>query len=70
MVNITLSVRNALVDKSMLFTYFCLTQGQKLETWFVSPTSREYFSAEHTTFLSKNWKKKILPQGTAKYVFS
>ena len=34
----------------MLFTHFYLTQGQKLETWFASPASREYFGIKPTTF--------------------
>ena len=38
----------------MLFTHMYLTQGQKLETWFVLPASREYFGVEPTTFLSTN----------------
>ena len=43
----------------MLFTHFYLTQGQRLETWFVSLASREYFGVEPTTFLSTNWQKRI-----------
>ena len=27
-------------------------QGVKIEAWFVSPSSREYFGVESTTFLS------------------
>ena len=38
----------------MFFTHFYLTQGQKLETWFVSAASREYFGIKPATFLSTN----------------
>ena len=44
----------------MLFTHFYLTQGQKIETWFVSPASKEYFDVEPTICLSKDWQKKYL----------
>ena len=38
----------------MISTHFYLTEGQKLETWFVLPASREYFGVESITFLSTN----------------
>ena len=48
-------------------------QGEKIETWFVSPASREYFGVESTAFLSANkFTKKythFLDELTAKYVF-
>ena len=52
--NITLSLRDSLEDEFMLFTSFCITQGKKLRTWFVSPAKREYFAVEPTNFLSTN----------------
>ena len=45
-VTIAISVRNSLEDKSMLFNQLYLTQGHKLEAWFVLSESREYFSVE------------------------
>ena len=37
-------------------------QGEKIETWFVSPASREYFGVESTAFLSASkFSKKIYP---------
>ena len=42
----------------MLFTHSYLIYKQKLETWFVSPASREYFGVEPATFLPANWQKK------------
>ena len=44
-------VRDSLVDRSMLFTHLHLMQGEKIEAWFVSPASREYFGVESTAFL-------------------
>ena len=47
-------------------------QGEKIEAWFVSPSSREYFGVESTAFLSANkFSNKIYPlvRWTAKYVF-
>ena len=36
----------------MQFTYLYLMQGEKkVEAWFISPASREYFGVESTTFL-------------------
>ena len=29
-------------------------QGEKIEAWFVSPASREYFGVKSTAFLSAN----------------
>ena len=44
-----------------------------MESWFVSPASREYFGVESTTFLSVNkFTKKTYPllqRLTVKYVF-
>ena len=36
-------------------------QGEKIEAWFVSSASREYFGVESTTFLSANKFTKNLP---------
>ena len=47
-------VRDSLVDQSMLFAHLYLMQGEKIEAWFVSPASREYFGVESTAFLSAN----------------
>ena len=48
-------------------------QGEKIEAWFVSPASREYFGVESTAFLSANkFMKKYthwLGELTAKYAF-
>ena len=46
-------------------------QGEKIEAWFVSPSSREYFGVESTAFLSAIKFTKNLSAGkiTAKYVF-
>ena len=38
-------------------------QGEKIEAWFVSPASREYFGVESTTFLSANKFTKNLSTG-------
>ena len=65
-------VTDSLVDQSMQFTNLYLTLGEKIEVWFLSPASREYFGVESTAFLSTNeFSKKIYPLGrwTAKYVF-
>ena len=45
-------VRDSLVDQSIMFTHLYLMQGEKIEAWFVSPASREYFGVESTAFLS------------------
>ena len=46
----------------MLFTHLYLMQGEKIEAWFVSQASREYFGVESTAFLSANkFSKKIYP---------
>ena len=35
-------------------------QGEKIEAWFVSPSSREYFGVESTDFLSAiNFTKNL-----------
>ena len=53
-------IRDSLVDQSMLFANLYLIQGEKIETWFVSPASKEYFGVEFTAFLSANkFTKKI-----------
>lgn len=39
---------------NLFFTHFYLAQVQKLETWFVSPASTDYFGTEITIFLSTN----------------
>ena len=36
-------VRDTLVDRSMLFTHLYLMLGKKIEAWFLSPATREYF---------------------------
>ena len=38
-------------------------QREKMEAWFVSPATREYFGVESTTFLSANKFTKNLPTG-------
>ena len=43
---------NSLDDESMLITY--LMQGEKVETWFVSPANSECFGTKPTTFQSTN----------------
>ena len=40
-------------------------QGEKIEGWFVSPSSREYFGVEPTAFLSANKFTKKLCTGIA-----
>ena len=65
-------VRDSLFDQSMLFTQLYLMLGEKIEAWFSSSASREYFSVESTAFLSaRKFSKKIYPpvRWTAKYVF-
>ena len=55
-----------------MFTHLYLMQGEKIEAWFVSPASREYFGVESTAFLSASkFSNKIYPlvRWTAKYVF-
>ena len=55
-------VRYSLVDQSIMFTHLYLMQGEKIEAWFVSPASREYFGVESTAFLSASkFSKKIYP---------
>ena len=46
-------------------------QGEKIEAWFVSPSSREYFGVESQLFCLPTNSQKIYPlvQWTAKYVF-
>ena len=40
--------------------------GEKIEAWFLSPASREYFGVESTAFLSASkFSKKIYPLRTA-----
>ena len=58
-------VTDSLVDHSMLFTHLCLMLGEKIEAWFLSPVSREYFGVESTAFLSANkfTKKSTLLAG-------
>ena len=53
MVKLPLYVRDSLEDKAMLFTHIILSK-EKIETYFVSPASREYFVIEPTAFLSTN----------------
>ena len=36
----------------MLFAHLYLIQEEKVEAWFVSPASREYFGVESTAFVS------------------
>ena len=38
-------------------------QGEKVEDWFVSPSSREYFGVEPTAFMSANKFTKNLSTG-------
>ena len=44
-------------------THFYLMQGQKIEGWFVSPSSREHFGVESTAFLAANKFTKNLSTG-------
>ena len=56
----------------MLFTHLYLMLGEKIEAWFLSPASREYFGVESTAFVSASkFSKRIYPlvRWTAKYVF-
>ena len=56
-------VTDSLVDHTMLFTHLCLMLEEKIEGWFLSPASREYFGVEYTAFLSASkFSKKIYPQ--------
>ena len=56
-------VRDSLVAQSIMFTHLYLMQGEKIEVWFVSPSSREYFGVETTAFLSVNKFTKNLSTG-------
>ena len=38
-------------------------QGGKIEAWFASPSSREYFGVESTAFMSTNKFTKNLSTG-------
>ena len=38
----------------MLFTHLYLTQGEKIEAWFVYQARKEYFGVESTAYLSVN----------------
>ena len=57
---------------------FCLPkaflshEGEKIEAWFVYPTSREYFVLNPQLFCLPTNSQKIYPlvRSTAKYVFS
>ena len=46
-------------------------QGEKIEAWFVSPASREYFGVESTIFCLTTNSQKIYPlvRRTANYAF-
>ena len=46
-------VTDSLVDHSMLFTHLYFMLGEKIEAWFLSPASIEYFGVEWTA-LKKN----------------
>ena len=55
-------VTDSLVDQSMQFTNLYLILGEKIEAWFLSPASREYFGVEFTAFLSASkFSNKIYP---------
>ena len=56
-------VKDSLVDQSILFTHLYLIQGEKIEGWFVSASSRDYFGVEPTAFLSTNKFTKNLYTG-------
>ena len=56
-------VRDSLVAQSIMFTHLYLMQGEKIEVWFVSPSSREYFGVETTAFLSVSKFTKNLSTG-------
>ena len=55
-----LTLRKWLEDKSLLFTHFYHMQEKRIEAWFVSPASREYFRIKTITFLSTNCQKYTL----------
>ena len=56
-------MRDSLVDQSILFTHLYFMQGEKLEDWFVSSSSREYFSVQPTASLFANKLTKNLSTG-------
>ena len=65
-------VRDSLVDQFMLSTHLYLMLGKKIEAWFLSPASREYFGVKSTAYLSASkFSQKIYPllRWTAKYVY-
>ena len=58
-------VTDSLVDHSVLFTHLHFMLGEKIEAWFLSPASIEYFGVEWTAFLSaRKLSKKIYPLRT------
>ena len=48
---------NGLEDKFFSVYSFLSYTRKKIETWFVSPASREYFGIKRTTLLSKTCQK-------------
>ena len=64
-------LRDSLVDQFMLLTHLYFMQGEKIEAWFVSPSNKEYFGVESTTFCLSTNSQKIYPlvRWTANYVF-
>ena len=56
-------VRDSLVDQSTMFTHLYLMQGERIEAWFVFPSSREYFRVEFLAFLSATKFTKNLSTG-------
>ena len=58
-------ITDSLVGHSMLFTRLHLILGEKIEAWFLSPASIEYFGVEWAAFLSASkLSKKIYPLRT------
>ena len=47
-------VRDSLVDQSIMFTHLYLMQGEKIDAWFVSPSTIEYFGVKSTASLPTN----------------
>ena len=67
-------VTDSLVDHSMLFTHLYFMLREKIEAWFSSSASREYFGVESTVFLPASKFSNLSTahwyiRSTAKYVF-
>lgn len=55
--NITLSLRDSLEDGFIFFTSFCITQGRKLRTWFVSQQKENILPLNPQIFCQRIEKK-------------